>query len=374
MDHASLSEKLSLTPQKKLLALDGGGIRGVITLEVLARIEAILREEKAGGSPDFRLADYFDYIAGTSTGAIIAACLSIGMSVSELSHFYRSSAKQMFSPAGYLRRFRYKYEDEKLSAQLRGVFGNQTTLGSDRLRTLLMMVMRNATTDSPWPVCNNPRAKFNDRTRPDCNLDLPLWQLVRASAAAPVYFPPELVRIGDHDFLFVDGGVSTYVNPAFQLFLMATLQPYRLAWPAGADRMLLVSIGTGTTPAARESLQAKEMNLIYNVESIPSALIFAALNEQDFLCRVFGDCVVGPPLDSEIGDMKAQKGPADSKLFTYMRFNAELSDKGLQDLGVTGIRPETVQSLDSVDHIEELSQIGQAVAQAHLHSNLFAGF
>jgi len=102
----------------------------VITLEVLARIEAILREEKAGGSPDFRLADYFDYIAGTSTGAIIAACLSIGMSVSELSHFYRSSAKQMFSRAGYLRRFRYKYEDEKLSAQLRGVFGNQTTLGS----------------------------------------------------------------------------------------------------------------------------------------------------------------------------------------------------------------------------------------------------
>ena len=346
----------------------------MITLEVLARIEAILREEKAGGSPDFRLADYFDYIAGTSTGAIIAACLSIGMSVSELSHFYRSSAKQMFSRAGYLRRFRYKYEDEKLAAQLRGVFGNQTTLGSDRLRTLLMMVMRNATTDSPWPVCNNPRAKFNDRSRPDCNLDLPLWQLVRASAAAPVFFPPELVRIGDHDFLFVDGGVSTYVNPAFQLFLMATLEPYRLAWPAGADRMLLVSIGTGTTPAARESLQAKEMNLIYNVESIPSALIFAALNEQDFLCRVFGDCVVGPPLDSEIGDMKAQKGPADSKLFTYMRFNAELSDKGLQDLGVTGIRPETVQSLDSVDHIEELSQIGQAVAQAHLHSNLFAGF
>ena len=41
-------EKLRPTPQKKLLALDGGGIRGVITLEVLARIEAILREEKAG--------------------------------------------------------------------------------------------------------------------------------------------------------------------------------------------------------------------------------------------------------------------------------------------------------------------------------------
>ncbi len=145
----SVSDKLKPAPQKKLLALDGGGIRGVITLEVLARIESILREEKAVGNPSFRLADYFDYIAGTSTGAIIAACLSIGMSVPEISHFYHAGAKEMFSRAGYLRRFRYKYEDQKLSSQLKEVFGAESTLGSDRIRTLLMMVMRNATTDSP---------------------------------------------------------------------------------------------------------------------------------------------------------------------------------------------------------------------------------
>jgi uncharacterized protein len=374
MIRASLSQKLRPTPQKKLLALDGGGIRGVIALEVLARIEAILREEKAGGSADFRLADYFDYIAGTSTGAIIAACLAIGMSASEISHFYHTSSKDMFSRAGYLQRFRYKYVDEKLSAQLKDIFGAQTTLGSDRLQTLLMMVMRNATTDSPWPICNNPRAKFNDRSRPDCNLDLPLWQLVRASTAAPVYFPPESVRIGNHNFLFVDGGVTTYNNPAFQLFLMATLEPYHLGWPAGANKMLLVSVGTGTAPSARETLQAKDMNLVYNAGRIPSALMFAALNEQDFLCRVFGECVTGPTLDSEVGDMKAQRGPVDSKLFTYMRLNAELSDKGLGDLGLAGIRPEVVQSLDSIDHIHELKQIGQAVAQAQLRANLFADF
>ena len=56
-----------------------------------------------------------------------------------------------------------------------------------------MMVMRNHSTDSPWPVSNNPYAKYNDRSRDDCNLDLPLWQLVRASTAAPTYFPPEVV-------------------------------------------------------------------------------------------------------------------------------------------------------------------------------------
>jgi hypothetical protein len=57
-----------------------------------------------------------------------------------------------------------------------------------------------------------------------------------------------------------------------------------------------------------------------------------------------------------------------------MRLNAELSDKGLGDLGLAGIRPEVVQSLDSIDHIHELKQIGQAVAQAQLRANLFADF
>ena len=56
-----------------------------------------------------------------------------------------------------------------------------------------MVVMRNHTTDSPWPVSNNPLAKYNDRGRKDCNLNLPLWQLVRASTAAPTFFPPEVI-------------------------------------------------------------------------------------------------------------------------------------------------------------------------------------
>ena len=61
--------------QHRLLALDGGGIRGIITLEVLAEIERTLRVRS--GRPDLVLCDYFDYVAGTSTGAIIAACVSL---------------------------------------------------------------------------------------------------------------------------------------------------------------------------------------------------------------------------------------------------------------------------------------------------------
>ena len=150
--------------------------------------------------------------------------------------------------------------------------GAETTLGSPSLRTLLMLVMRNATTDSPWPISNNPRAKYNDPARTDSNLNLPLWQLVRASTAAPTYFPPETIVIGKQRFVFVDGGVTMYNNPAFQLFLMATLAPYRLCWGTGEDSMLLVSIGTGTSPNANADLTPGEMNVLYNASSIPSAL------------------------------------------------------------------------------------------------------
>jgi len=74
---SSFLDKLQPAPQKKLLALDGGGIRGVLTLEILAGVEEIVRRKLA--RPDAVLADYFDYIAGTSTGAIIGTCLAIGM-------------------------------------------------------------------------------------------------------------------------------------------------------------------------------------------------------------------------------------------------------------------------------------------------------
>jgi len=63
----------------KILALDGGGIRGILTLEVLARMEEMLAEATGGGA-DFRLCHFFDYVGGTSTGAIIAAGIARGMS------------------------------------------------------------------------------------------------------------------------------------------------------------------------------------------------------------------------------------------------------------------------------------------------------
>lgn len=370
----SIQGKEHKTGPRKLLALDGGGIRGIMALEVLARIESEL-QNKMERDDEFVLADYFDYIAGTSTGAIIATCLSLGMRVVEIRDFYIESGPAMFDKTNLIRRYVHnKFHDEKLAKKLQDVISQRTgepqaTLGSQALRTYLLLILRNASTDSPWPISNNPAAKYNDRARPVSNLDLPLWQLVRASTAAPTYFPPEVITIRgsdlkDREFVFVDGGVTMYNNPAFQLFLMATAAPYNLRWQPGEDKMLLVSIGTGSAAAANDNLSPEQMNIVYNASSIPSALMFAASNEQDFLCRVFGNCLNGGVIDREVGDMKeiSGQGPVAPKLFTYLRYNAELSREGLVRLNLPDIEPRDVQKLDSIDHIEELREVGRAVA------------
>ena len=336
----SFKDKLNKTGPRKLLACDGGGIRGIISIEILAQIEAELR--KTTGKSDLVLADYFDYVGGTSTGAIIATLIALGFSIDQARDFYIKSGAEMFQPAKLWERLHTKFKDDNLTAMLKDVAGESTTLGSEKLRTLLMIVLRNATTDSPWPISSNPFAKYNDLEKrgEKSNIHLPLWQLVRASTAAPTYFPPEVINIGGgQEFIFVDGGVTMYNNPGFHLFLMATTEPYRLCWPAGEDRMLLVSIGTGASANANKDLSTAEMNLIYNASHIPSALMAAALHEQDFLCRIFGRCLAGDPLDREVGDVIGKGIPNVPKLFTYVRYNAELSREGLDALGLKQIEP-----------------------------------
>jgi hypothetical protein len=367
----SYRDKLDKSGPRKLLACDGGGIRGIISIEILARIESELR--KSCGNPKLVLADYFDYVGGTSTGAIIATLIALGYSVDETRDFYLRSGAEMFHKARLWERFRTKFEDDRLSKMMRDVIGEDTTLGSEKLRTLLMMVLRNATTDSPWPLSNNPAGKYNEPARADCNLKLPLWQLVRASTAAPTYFPPEVVRVG-RDFIFVDGAVTMYNNPAFQLFLMSTSEPYHLLWPTGEEKMLLISVGTGASANANSNLSPEEMNLLYNAGTIPAALMAAALHQQDFLCRIFGKCLAGDLLDREIGSVIGQGIPDVPKLFTYARYNAELSREGLDALGLEHINPAHVQQIDSVDHIGEMQEVGQTLAQQKVTAEHFAAF
>jgi patatin-like phospholipase/acyl hydrolase len=366
---------------KKILACDGGGILGLISVEVLARIEALLRERQPSDRRDgFVLADYFDYFAGTSTGALLAGCLALGMSVERIRKFYLDSGREMFDRAGLLERLRYKYDDDKLSMKLKQEIGVDTTLGSDKLRTLLTVVMRNATTDSPWPLSNNPGARYNRRTRDDgtprenCNLDLPLWQLLRASTAAPTFFPPEVVQIGGSSFVFVDGGVTTYNNPAFLAFTMATLDRYAVNWPTGEDKLLLVSVGTGNTAKADATLSPGQMHLLYQASTIPGALMAAAQYQQDLLCRMFGKCLAGDALDRELGDLIGAAGPVAPKLFTYLRYDADVSRDGLDALGLPQVDSGHVQLMDSTQYIDEIQQVGRALGERKVLPAHFAGF
>jgi uncharacterized protein len=368
----TLTERIDAPGPKRILSLDGGGIRGLISLQILKRMERLLRE--ATLNPRLKLAEWFDFVGGTSTGAIIAACLALGMEVLQIEEFYRRCARDMFRRASLVERFWYRYEKDRLCGKLREILGAQTTLGSERIATLLLVMMRNATTESPWPISNNPRAVYNDLARANCNLRLPLWQLVRASTAAPSYFPAERIRVGARPFLFEDGGVTPFNSPAFQMFLMATAEPYRVGWTAGRDSLLVVSVGTGSTDSTNASLSVFDLDLASIASTVPQSLIAGMQTHTDMLCRLFGDCRFGLPLDLEVGDLIGAGAPGGKKLFSYIRYDAGLSAETLAALGLGRIPVEHIRSMDSVASISELAEVGQAIAESQVRPGHFAGF
>ena len=133
--------------------------------------------------------DEFDDVAGTSTGAIIATCIALGMSVAQIRNFYLESGRQMFNRACLLRRFRNNYEDERIAEKLKDEMAEETTLGSDKLRTLLLIVMRNATTDSPWPLSNNPCREVQPRDTPSSTGKSATSSGRRAQRAQTIHLP-----------------------------------------------------------------------------------------------------------------------------------------------------------------------------------------
>jgi hypothetical protein len=355
---------------KRLLALDGGGIRGVFSLEILARIETLLRTKT--GNPNLVLSDYFHYIGGTSTGAIIATCLSWGMSVTEVRDLYTKRAIEMFRLAPLYLRFWNKFEGEAITRMFKTLFSEDeegkipALLSTKKLRTLLTLVMRNHTTGSPWPVSNNPAATFNDPALPDCNLNLPVWQLVRASTAAPVYFPPETIDLGGRKQVFVDGGITPYNNPALLLFMMATLPAYKLGWETGVDKMLLVSLGTGRIRTGIGLRRGDQMSLLFHARSLPVALMDSINLQQDMLCRTIGYCREGEPIDSEVGDFRdvaATEIP--ERKFTYMRYDHPFT---AEEITAAKKHGKAGLSLDNLRLIPFLQQIGRDYAEGHVRA------
>ena len=290
----SYRTKVESPAPHKLLACDGGGIRGIISVEILAKIEAELRA--VSGKPEsrsrrlFRLRRRDKHWRDHRDARRAADSASIRSASSTSRAARRCSRRRAYGSAS-----KRNFKDDKLAAMIQADPRRRDyAFGSDNLRTLLMIVLRNATTDSPWPLSNNPKAKYNLTREPPAAT--PSSSSGSSSAPAPPRRPtfrPKLFTSASKEFIFVDGGVTMYNNPAFQLFLMATTEPYRLCWQTGEDKMLLVSVGTGASANANANFSPEEMNLLYNAGTIPSALMAAALQEQDLLCRVFGRCLAG---------------------------------------------------------------------------------
>jgi hypothetical protein len=354
---------------KRILALDGGGLRGVISLGYLKRIETLLRERQ-GNRDDFRLAHYFDLIAGTSTGAIIAAGLAIGMSVDELTERYLTLGRSVFK-ASYWRRgiLRDRYDEAKLVAELKSVFGERT-LGDASLLTGLLVITKRMDTGSPWPLGNNPHSRYfspGSDSVTIANADYPLWQVVRASTAAPTFFAPEKITIarqtgkdavkGD----FVDGGVSPYNNPALMALMYATLDGYRINWPTGDDKLLIISVGTGSGDVSRPSSKVAAKAGINALNSLMDDC--AALVE-----TVMQWCSAGPGgrmIDLEVGDLSKDLLGGRAQ-FRYRRYQIELSRKGVDALK-PDVPDKTLASLAEMDepkNLDLLRELGELASSA----------
>lgn len=359
--------------QKAILALDGGGMRGAFTLGFLGELESLVARETKKDN-DFVLADYFNFIGGTSTGAIIAAGLSLGWTVEKLTTMYRELGRAVFRKRKFLPlRAWSKYPGKPLHEHLAAAFGNYT-LGDPALRTTLMIVMHNRTTDSPWPLSNNPDALYNrggeKLTRH--NLEQPLCDLLAASTAAPAFFPSFTLDLGTGPAEFVDGGVTAHNNPALQMFLTATIPEYSMNWTCGRDNLLLISVGTGFAPARLQNLSRLRRHIIYVATNTPTGLMFAAANHNDVVCRTLGETRFGPYLDSELKHM--MPGGLPNKLFTYARYNIKLDDEEIKQYGVSDVPALKLTKLDAVEHVETLISLGRAYAVANLKPEHLAGF
>lgn len=363
--------------QRRLLACDGGGIRGLVTLEILAELERKLRSEYH--DEKLVLADYFDYIAGTSTGAMIAAGLALGWPVERLIGIYVHKGPNMFATLPLWKRvqnlFGHKFPSDKLASDMRDEYGADTLYGDADFETLLLTVVHNSTTDSAWPLSNNPHAKYNDPTKDDCNNRLPLWEVVRASTAAPMVYPPEPITLGQTEFVFVDGAMTPYNNPAFQLFLMATVPEYRLEWETGVDKMLLVSVGTGLSPQVHPNLREEDVNGLHTAKTLPGTLLGGPVVQQDMACRMIGKCIHGDRIDGEVGDLT--EGAGDDRKFSYVRYNATLTEKGLTRLGLAHLTGKKtlkgVRSVTGMNWVPQLREIGRTVAR-QVDMATYAGF
>ncbi len=230
-------------PKRYLLSIDGGGIRGIIPAVALVKLE------KTTG----KLArDIFSFVAGTSTGAIIAAAIAAGVPATHILDLYVNRTKGVFPlhPWNLLKRnlIGSMYSSQKLHDLISEEIGpaQKWTLNDSPID--LLITAKRVSDGTPWYfVRDNPKNS-------GCTGSLDLVDCTTASAAAPTYFQPweiaePLPRPGcEHVGTLVDGGVGVTGNPVYQ----ACIEAFDYTDSYEPEETLTVSLGTGVFKNRKE--------------------------------------------------------------------------------------------------------------------------
>ncbi len=381
------------TGPKRVLALDGGGVKGILTLGMLKVLEDELRV-RAHGSPSFRLSDYYDLIGGTSTGAIIASGLALGLSVDELTTLYQRLGPEVFGKtAGDGVFLQSKFDSRKLRRALHSVLSTKT-IGSEELKTGLAIHAKRIDTGSAWVITNHPLGIFYDPPADSSvfpNKRYRLTDLVLASAAAPTFFDEITIDIEfdqnrrpTQKGYFVDGAVSANNNPGMQLLMLALEPSYKFGWRSGGDNLMMTSCGTGSR---RPSVDGKAFQglppglrgvhalraMVYDTQ-VQGVMMLQALSEPKRPWRV----------NSEVGDMR---GVCISgvPLLDYQRIDVMLDTKpkalrrgdpvppmtALERMIGRELDAETLEALDHMDNgkkpnLDLLLEVGLAAGRTYV--------
>jgi predicted acylesterase/phospholipase RssA len=215
--------------RQRILAIDGGGVRGIIPAIALAELERIT------GRP---AREDFAFLAGTSTGAVIAGALAAGIPAERLVSLYRRRGAELFDQPrliGLVRRVvaGQMYDVAKLRSIIAEELGDQAAWGINDVPVDILVTSKALADGHPWYFVKDRPGENAGRTG-----GLPLVDCVTASAAAPTYFAPwPVANLG----LLVDGGTGVAGNPVYQACVEAF--EYTSSYePAGTT---VVSLGTG---------------------------------------------------------------------------------------------------------------------------------
>ena len=199
------------------------------------------------------------------------------------------------------KRLQASFDSAPLQQLLEQYFGDINLGDKERIKTGLCVVVKRADTGSLWLLINHPNGTYYED-----NQHISLRDAVRASTAAPIYFQPEMLEIGQgQKGVFVDGGVSMAHNPSLQLFLLATLKGFPFRWPIGEDRLLLVSVGTGVFKR-RDDPEVVAKGKVWDwVAQVPAMLMEDATWHNQLLLQYLSRTQTPWTIDSEVGDLAA---------------------------------------------------------------------